>query len=64
MKTNIDSEKDEQNTIGEKFVDAMTPGFEAEFDPEEAEKVGAFNEDAISEIDALNSTADALINRG
>lgn len=63
METSIDGEKDEQNTIDEKIVDAMTPGFEAEFDPEEAEKAGAFREDAISEGDALNSSADALINR-
>ena len=43
----------------EKLSDAMTPGFEAEFDPEEAERAGAFHEDALSEADALDSCIDA-----
>ena len=44
--------------LAEKLTDAMTPGFEAEFDPHEAEKAGAFTEDALSEADALDSTID------
>lgn len=44
----------------EKLVDALTPGFQAEFDPDEAEAAGAFHEDALSEADALASTADAV----
>jgi hypothetical protein len=44
--------------LAEKMVDAMTPGFEAEFDPDEAERVGAFTEDALSEADALDSCID------
>jgi hypothetical protein len=44
--------------LADKLADAMIPGFEAEFDPEEAERVGAFNEDALSEADAWDSCID------
>lgn len=39
-----------------KLSDAETPGYQAEFDPPEAETAGAFREDALSEADALGST--------
>jgi hypothetical protein len=42
----------------EKLQDALTPGYQAEFDPAEAEAAGAFQEDALSEADALASTHD------
>jgi hypothetical protein len=45
--------------LNDKLNDAMIPGFEAEFDPEEAERAGAFHEDALSEADALDSCIDA-----
>ena len=44
--------------IQEKLLDAEIPGFQAEFDPLEAERLGAFKEDALSEEDALESTID------
>ena len=44
--------------IQEKLLDAEIPGFQAEFDPLEAERLGAFKEDALSEQDALESTND------
>jgi len=44
--------------IKEKLLDAEIPGFQAEFDPIEAERLGAFKEDALSEQDALDSTID------
>ena len=44
--------------IDEKLLDAEIPGFQAEFDPEEAEQLGAFIEDALSEQDALDSSSD------
>lgn len=44
--------------LQEKLADAQTPGFEVEFDPEEAEMAGAFTEDALSEEDALESSVD------
>lgn len=44
--------------LAEKLADAGTPGYQVEFDPLEAEKVGAFREDALSEGDALGSADD------
>ena len=44
--------------LADKLADAMIPGFEAEFDPDEAERAGAFNEDALSEADAWESCID------
>ncbi|SDH45863.1 conjugal transfer protein TraD [Nitrosomonas sp. Nm132] len=46
------------SVIQEKLLDAEIPGFQAEFDPIEAERLGAFKEDALSEQDALDSTID------
>ncbi len=55
--------RDDEDAAGaqvlrEKLLDAMTPGYQAEFDPEEAERAGAFVESALSEGDALASTDD------
>lgn len=47
-------------TIRQKLIDALTPGFQAEFDPDEAERLGAFEEDALSEQDAIDSDTDLL----
>jgi predicted methyltransferase MtxX (methanogen marker protein 4) len=47
--------------IDEKLLDAEIPGFQAEFDPIEAEQLGAFIEDALSEQDALDSSSDQRI---
>ena len=49
---------DIQEVITDKLLDAEIPGFQAEFDPLEAQKLGAFTEDALSEQDALESTID------
>ena len=38
--------------IRRKLIDAEVPGAVVEFDPEEAERAGAFVEDALSEEDA------------
>jgi hypothetical protein len=46
------------DVLADKLNDAMTPGFEVEFDPEEAERAGAFQEDALTEADALDSCID------
>ena len=40
------------------LIPAQTPGFQAEFDPDEAELLGAFMEEALSETDALDSSID------
>lgn len=50
----------ERQVLLAKLEDLETPGFVGDFDPDEAELVGAFREDALSEQDALESTADAL----
>ncbi|WP_291863495.1 protein TraD, partial [Accumulibacter sp.] len=54
---------DQSNAAGalrEKLLDAMTPGYQAEFDPDEAEQAGAFVEDALSEQDAAESDIDLV----
>ena len=47
--------------IKEKLLDAETPGFEAEFSPDEADSLGAFEETALSEKDAMDSVIDRLL---
>jgi len=44
----------------QKLNDANTPGFVVEVDPEEADLLGAFIEDALNEQDALDSRFDRL----
>ena len=48
----------QEQVIQEKQLDAEIQGFQAEFDPLEAERLGAFKEDALTEQDALDSTID------
>ena len=54
----VNIETSSEAVIREKLMDAMTPGFQAEFDPEEAYQAGAFIEDALSEEDAMASDVD------
>ena len=49
-----------EDVIKAKLLDAMTPGFQAEFDPDEAEQAGAFIENALSEEDAMASDVDLV----
>ena len=49
-----------RDVLQQKLIDAMTPGAVVEFDPDEAEQAGAFVEDALTEAEALESTADLL----
>ena len=46
--------------LREKLTDILTPGYAAEFDPDEAEQAGAFNEDAMSPQDAAESCLDGV----
>lgn len=46
--------------LREKFIDILIPGYEAEFDPHEADQAGAFAEDALSAEDAAESSLDAV----
>jgi hypothetical protein len=54
----VNTETSSEAVIREKLIDAMTPGFQAEFDPDEADQAGAFIEDALSEEDAMESDVD------
>jgi hypothetical protein len=54
----IDDQAAQDAALREKLTDALTPGYQAEFDPEEAEKAGAFQEDALNEQDAAGSSDD------
>jgi hypothetical protein len=54
----LSDEANAASVLQEKLIDAMIPGFQVEFDPDEAEKAGAFKEDALSEADALDSGVD------
>ncbi len=46
--------------LRDKLTDVLTPGYAAEFDPDEAEQAGAFQEDALSEQDAAESCLDLV----
>jgi hypothetical protein len=52
---------DQDGAARAKLADAMLPGYPVEFDPAEAERAGAFTEDAIGEADALASSPDAFL---
>jgi len=53
-----DGSATQDQVIAHKLRDAEIPGFEAEFDPLEAEQLGAFTEDSLSEQDAKDSCGD------
>ena len=55
-----DDQPSAAGALREKLLDAMTPGYQAEFDPDEAEQAGAFVEDALSEQDAAESDSDLV----
>lgn len=48
----------EADILAAKLADATVPGYEVEFAPAEAERLGAFAEDALSEDDAKASAID------
>ena len=54
----VDDYANATEALREKMVDALTPGFQVELDPDEAARMGAFAEDALSEQDAQESTED------
>ena len=56
--TGMNNRNIRRQVIAQKLIDAQTPGFQAEFDPDEAELLGAFTEDALSETEALASSID------
>lgn len=54
----VDDYANATEALSEKMVDALTPGFQVELDPDEAARMGAFREDALSDQDAQESTED------
>ena len=56
----FDDEANAAMALREKLADASTPGYQVEFDPLEAERAGAFVEDALSEVDAAESASDLV----
>jgi hypothetical protein len=50
------AEADAVDIVSEKLADAGIPGAAIEFDPDEAEEAGAFEEDALTELDAYASS--------
>lgn len=53
------SRPDVNNTVQEKLRDLMTPGYVAEFSPDEADIAGALEDDALNARDAYESAFDA-----
>ncbi|HDV6632458.1 TPA: hypothetical protein RJX14_001250 [Legionella pneumophila] len=54
----MNKEAELMDIISEKLDDLMVPGFIAEVTPIEAEIMGAFSEDALSEDDAKEAAYD------
>lgn len=52
--------EDAESVVHDKLEDAQTPGLQVECDPDEAIRLGAFVEDAISENDAIISSIDLV----
>ncbi len=57
---NTETDDLDPEILQQKLLDAQIPGFQAEFDPHEAEMLGAFAEDALTEKDAQESVIDIL----
>ena len=47
--------------VDQKLIDILIPGFIAEFDPDEAQHAGAFEESGISVEDALEASVEANV---
>lgn len=58
LEITFDPEADAKAALDQKMQDLMIPGFEVECDPGEAERAGAFVEDALSEEDAREAMID------
>ena len=54
----FDAETASAELLNEKMADARLPRYQAEFDAEEAERAGAFKEDALDEPAAVESGDD------
>ncbi|TXI39700.1 MAG: hypothetical protein E6Q59_04575 [Nitrosomonas sp.] len=56
--TDLNDSAVQRQVLELKLSDAQILGFQAEFDPDEAELLGAFKEDALSEVEVLDSSID------
>lgn len=56
----VESEESLIDGLTDKLEDAAIPAYQVELDPDEAENLGAFTEDAISENEALDSSPDQV----
>ncbi len=57
--TNLyDDQANAKQALADKLKNTSVPGYQVAFDPNEAEQLGAFTEDALSESDAMDSAAD------
>tara|TARA_Y100001956_G_scaffold80912_1_gene97070 strand:- start:1018 stop:1179 length:162 start_codon:yes stop_codon:yes gene_type:complete len=50
--------KTDKDILAAKLLDAENPTFTVSFDPDEADLIGAFSEDALTEADAIESAID------
>ncbi|EBG6282680.1 conjugal transfer protein TraD [Escherichia coli] len=57
--TNAVIRPDVNDAIQDKYRDLVTPGYVAEFSPDEADLAGAFEDDALNARDAYESAFDA-----
>jgi hypothetical protein len=57
MNEDQDEEVSQDDLTRQKLRDPETPGYQAAFDPDEAERI-AFHEDALSDQDARDSVTD------
>jgi hypothetical protein len=55
-----DTHEHSETRLRQKLAEAELPGSVVEFDPDEADEVGAFSDDAITIDDAQASAADLL----
>lgn len=50
--------KEKDQILKEKMIDAEVPGYEVELSPDEADELGAFEETALTEEEAKESSID------
>lgn len=58
------AEGTDPSIVDGKLDDALVPGYQVEFDPDEAELSGPFADEALSLHDALDSTIDLVSAEG
>lgn len=54
----VKKQLDNINVLDEKMAEMDIPGMAIDFDPDEADELGAFEEDALTKEDALEAAQD------